>query len=91
MNVSLHLTDHDFFCEVDLLPEADQETPKTITQLRSRLNRWRDDLDNFNKTTILDHALPYGKRVLIDFPKRVAKFAEFTRIDEEQGAIVLRT
>jgi hypothetical protein len=91
MNVSLHLTNQDFFFEANLLAPPEQSLLKGVMHITEKLRQWQSGLDNFNKNTALKSPLEFGKPILYDFPKRVEKFVEFTRVDEERGAIVVRT
>ncbi len=91
LSLSLHLDNQNFFTELKMLPSAGQGAKQAALLFMEKLRTWEPGATKFVGDALQKNNQPYGFNVLMALPRRIGKYAQQVRADEDQGVVVVRS
>ncbi len=91
LSLSLHLDDQSFFTELKMLPAAGQGARQAALLFLEKIRTWEPGTTTFVGEALQKNNQAYGFNVLMALPRRIGKFAQQVRADEDNGVVVVRS
>ena len=91
LSLSLHLDDQSFFTELKMLPAAGQGAKQAALLFMEKVRHWEPGTTTFVGEALQKNNQAYGFNVLMALPRRIGKFAQQVRADEDNGVVVVRS
>jgi serine/threonine protein kinase len=91
LSLSLHLDDQNFFTELRMLAAPGQSATEAASLFKGKLRTWEPDANDFVSTVLQKNNQEYGYKFLFALPKKIGKFVQMTRADEDEGMVTVRT